>query len=155
VPTLAEALELLRERAQVLIEIKREASSGAPDGVEARTIAAVHKAGVAGEVALACFDPAVLQRCRACDPSVARAHLFHRAPVDDALGSAAAVAATFILPEKGMLSPELVERASAAGLRVATWLIDDPDELLALKPYALYGVGTNRPAAMLEALAEA
>jgi hypothetical protein len=38
-------------------------------------------------------------------------------------------------------------------LRVASWVVDDPDELRSLARYDLYGVGSNRPGVLLEALA--
>lgn len=157
VPTLGEALHFLRGRARVVIEIKRE--SAAPpgvdedDGVEALTLAEVHRAGVEREVALVSFGTEVLQRCRRLDPRVPRGHLFYRVGPAELLAAAAAVRADFVLPEKGLLTPELCAETRAAGLRVATWLVDDPAELPALLEYDLFGIGTNRPGALLEALA--
>lgn len=155
VPTLIETLHFLKGRARLVVEIKGEAAAeGADDGgIEALTLADIHRAGMLGEVALLSFDTAVLERCRALDPQVPRGHLFYRAPVEQVLAKAETVAADFILPEKGLLSPELLERARAAGLRVATWLVDDPAELPGLLAYDLFGIGTNRPGALLEALA--
>jgi glycerophosphoryl diester phosphodiesterase len=153
VPTLLEALAFLHERARVVIEIKHE-SAGGPleEGVEAQTLAAVHRTGTQADVALLSFDTGILTRCRALDPQVPRGHLFFRASDEQVLTSAAAIGASFILPEKGMLTPSLVTRARAAGLRVGTWLVDDPEELPALRRYDLFGIGTNRPGVMLEAL---
>jgi hypothetical protein len=62
------------------------------------------------------------------------------------------VATDLVLPEKGLLSTTLVEGLKAAGLRVATWVVDDPEELRALRPYGLFGVGSNRPAVLQEEL---
>jgi glycerophosphoryl diester phosphodiesterase len=58
------------------------------------------------------------------------------------------------MPEKGMLSEELSERVREAGLRLATWVVDDPAELTALARFGLYGVGSNRPGVLIEALAD-
>lgn len=154
VPTLLEALAFLHERARVVIEIKHESAGGAiEDGVEAQTLAAVHRTGTQADVALLSFDTGILGRCRTLDAQVPRGHLFFRASDEQVLASSAAVGASFILPEKGMLSPSLVTSARAAGLRVGTWLVDDPEELPALLRYELFGIGTNRPGALLEALA--
>jgi hypothetical protein len=56
------------------------------------------------------------------------------------------------MPEKGMLSVELRDRAREAGVKVATWVIDDPAELASLAHFDLYGIGSNRPGEMMEAL---
>lgn len=157
VPTLGEALHFLRGRARVVIEIKRD-SAGGPhddddDSVEALTLAEVHRAGVQREVALVSFGTEVLQRCRKLDPQVPRGHLFYRVDPDELLAAARAVEADIVLPEKGLLSAELCARIHAAGLHLATWLVDDPAELPALLEYDLFGIGTNRPGVLLEALA--
>ena len=68
------------------------------------------------------------------------------------LAGAREVASTLVLPEKGMLSAELRDRAREAGIKVATWVIDDPAELAALAHFDLYGIGSNRPGEMMEAL---
>jgi glycerophosphoryl diester phosphodiesterase len=154
VPTLAEALSLLRGRARAMIEIKADSvSDDAAGGVEARTLAEVRRADMERDVALLSFDRRALLRCREQAPAVTRGYLFYRASVDEVLERARAVGSTLVMPEKGMLSEELRDRARAAGLRVASWVVDDPDELRSLARYNLYGVGSNRPGVLLEALA--
>jgi glycerophosphoryl diester phosphodiesterase len=153
VPTLAEALALVRGRARAMIEIKADSvGDDATGGVEARTLAEVRRAGMEQDVALLSFDRRALLRCRDQAPAITRGHLFYRAAVDEVLEGARAVASTLVMPEKGMLSDELRDRAHSAGLRVATWVVDDPDELLALARYDLFGVGSNRPGVLIEAL---
>jgi hypothetical protein len=58
------------------------------------------------------------------------------------------------MPEKGMLSPELVAGCAREGLPVVTWVVDDPDELWTLSPLGLYAVCSNRPGALLAAIWE-
>lgn len=156
VPTLAEALGLLRNRARVMIEIKKESvSDDAESGVEARTVEQVRRAGMVEQVAFLSFDRRALERCRRLAPNVTRGHLFYRAEIGEVIEGARAVGSELVLPEKGMLSKGLVERAQAEGLKVATWVVDDPEELRALARFDLYGVGSNRPGALLDALNEA
>lgn len=153
VPTLGEALHFLQGRGRVVIEIKRESADGASeDGIEALTLAAVLRADMQREVAVVSFEADVLQRCRGLDPHVPRGHLFYRATTDAVLAAAAAVEADIVLPEKGMLTPELHAAVRAAGLHLATWLVDDPAELPELLRYDLFGIGTNRPGVLLDAL---
>ena len=39
-------------------------------------------------------------------------------------------------------------------MKVATWVVDEVEELRRVMRFELYGVGSNRPAEMLEALQE-
>jgi glycerophosphoryl diester phosphodiesterase len=153
VPTLAEVLAFLRGRARVLIEIKSDSvNDDAQDGVEARLLHEVRKAEMLDEVGLLSFDARALTRCREHEPDVPRGAIFYRAEVEEMLATAEAVGAKMVMPEKGALSPTVVARIRAAGLRIATWVVDDPAELPALAAYDLYGYGSNRPGALLEAL---
>ena len=153
VPVLAEVLGLLRGRAKAMIEIKSDSVTDAEeDGIEALMIAEIRRAGMENEVALISFDRRALGRCRALAPELVRGHLFYRATPEEVLEGAGAVACRLVMPEKGMLSEELRDQAKRAGLRVATWVVDDPEELQVLARFDLYGIGSNRPGVMLEAL---
>jgi glycerophosphoryl diester phosphodiesterase len=155
VPTLVEALAFLRGRARVMIEIKAEAvGHDDEDGIEARTIVEVRKAGMIGEVAFLSFERRVLLRCRNLAPEIPRGHLFYRVDTAEVIRGAREVACDIVMPEKGMLSDELRAQVAEAGLKLATWVVDEPEELLALARFGLYGVGTNRPGVLLEALSD-
>jgi glycerophosphoryl diester phosphodiesterase len=154
VPSLAETLDFLKGRAHVMLEIKSESvSDDADGGVEALTLKEVRRAGMEKEVALISFDRRALLRCREQAPEIPRGHLYYRAESGEMLLGCHAVAAEICMPEKSLLSEELRDRAREAGLKLATWVVDDPEELRALERFDLYGVGSNRPAEMLEALA--
>jgi glycerophosphoryl diester phosphodiesterase len=153
IPTLSEVLGLIRDRAIGMIEVKYDAvTADAEGGIEAHTVAEVRKAGMEKQVALISFSRIALVRCRQLAPEILRGHLFHRAEVDDVLAGAREIGSTLVLPEKGMLSIELRDRAREAGIKVATWVIDEPEELARLAHFDLYGIGSNRPAEMMEAL---
>ncbi len=155
VSTLPEVLAFLKGRARALIEIKRDSvSDDALGGVEARTLAAVRKAGLLAEVAVLSFDPRVLARCRELEPGVPCGLLYLRDEPAAAVARALELGARLLLPEKGALSLELRDRARAAGLKLAAWVVDDPAELADLAPFELYGVASNRPGVLLEALAD-
>ena len=157
VPTLAEVLGLLRGRGRLMIEIKGESvvAGEAADGIEARTVAEVRKAGMAADVVLISFDRRALVRCRRHAPEITRGHLFGagEAP-DEIVAGAQEVGSELVLPERRMLGDALHAAVRGAGLRLATWVVDDPEELRALARFELYGVATNRPGEMLDALWE-
>ena len=148
-------LHLLRGRARALLEIKHEAvTEDDDDGIEARAIAEVRKAGASDGVAFLSFARQALERCRRKAPEIPRGHIFLRAEVEEVLPGAREAGTDLVMPEKGMLSLELRDRVRSAGLRLATWVVDEPEELRALAPYGLFGVGSNRPGVLLEAIAE-
>jgi len=155
VPTLGETLELLRGRARVMIEIKKESvTEDDTGGVEARVIEEVRRKEMAAEVALISFERRALLRVRELAPEITRGHLFYSAEPAEVLAGAREVASDVVLPEKGMLSEQLRNLTREAGMRVASWVVDDPEELSALNWFGLFGVGTNRPGALLEAIAD-
>ena len=155
VPILSEVLGLLRDRAVAMIEIKPDSvTADVEGGIEAHTIAEIRKAGMEGQAALLSFARPALLRCRQLAPEIKRGHLFYRAGVGDVVAGARETACTVVLPEKGMLSLELRDRVRETGVKLATWVVDDPAELAALAPFELYGIGSNRPGDMMDALRE-
>ena len=155
VPTLPEILAFLRGRARAMIEIKTESvTADELGGIEARTIAEIRRQGMAGDLALISFDRRALRRCREQAPEIVRGHLFHEGRPEEAVARCLEIGAQVILPKKEMLSDELRDLARAADLKLATWVVDDPGELEALRRFDLYGVASNRPGLILEALAD-
>jgi glycerophosphoryl diester phosphodiesterase len=159
VPTLAEALALMRGRARLMIEIKSEAvvPGNGEDGIEARTIAEVRKAGMVSEVALISFDRRALVRCRDQAPEITRGHLFQsdrELPPSEIVAGAREVGTELVMPEKRMLNDAIHSAARDAGLKLATWIVDDPVELRSLARFEPYGVATNRPGILLDAIWE-
>jgi glycerophosphoryl diester phosphodiesterase len=155
VPTLAEALALLHGRARVMIEIKKEAVSDDDEGgIEARTIAEVRRQGLAESVALISFEHRALVRCREIAPEVTRGHLFSGPPLEGIVPAAHDAGCGIVMPHKSLLSDSLADRIPEAGLKLATWVVDEPNELKELARFGLYGVGSNCPGVLLQALAD-
>jgi glycerophosphoryl diester phosphodiesterase len=155
VPTLPEVLGLVRERARLMVEIKPDSvTDDADSGIEARTVEHVRRAGMEKDVALISFSRRALVRCRDMAPEITRGHLFYGAEAGEVLAGARDVGTDLVMPEKGMLSDDLRERAREAGLKVATWVVDDPAELPGLARFELYGIASNRPGVLLEAVRE-
>jgi glycerophosphoryl diester phosphodiesterase len=156
VPTLGEVLGLLRDRALAMIEIKPAAvTDDAEGGIEAHVVEEVRKARMEKEVALISFERRALVRCRTLAPEMLRGHLFERGQAGEMLAGAREVGSELIMPEKRLLSDDLRDRAREAGMKVATWVVDDVEEMRRLMRFELYGVGSNRPGEMLEALQSA
>jgi glycerophosphoryl diester phosphodiesterase len=155
VPTLGEALALLRGRARILVEIKAESVSGdANGGIEARVVEEIRRAGLADEAALISFDHPAILRLQALAPEITRGRLFGRTNADEVLAHAREAGCALVMPHKNQLHDALAERVHAAGLKLATWVVDEPSELKCLARFGLYGVGSNRPGVLLEAIAD-
>jgi glycerophosphoryl diester phosphodiesterase len=155
VPTLAEALGLLRDRARALVEIKGESvTEDATGGLEALTAAEIRRAQMADKVLLISFDQRAILRLRQLAPEMTRGRLFGRTNADEVLREAAEAACELVMPHKSQLGDELVRRVHAAELKLATWVVDEPEELRQLVRFDLYGVGSNRPGVLLDAIAE-
>jgi glycerophosphoryl diester phosphodiesterase len=154
VPTLAEVLAFLRGRARLMIEIKGDSvTDDALGGIEARTIAEVRRQDMGDDLVLISFDRRALLRCKEQAPEIGRGYLFAEGDPERAVAACVEVGGLVIMPEKNMLSDALQGRVAAAGLRLATWVVDDPAELPALEKYGLYGLASNQPGVLLEALA--
>ena len=155
VPTVGEALALLRGRARVLVEIKTEAvTDDAEGGIEARVAEEVRRAGMGGEAALISFDHRAVLRLQSLAPEITRGQLFGRTTADEVLAHAREAGCGLVMPHKSQLDDTLAERVHAAGLKLATWVVDEPAELKRLARFGLYGVGSNRPGVLLEAIAD-
>jgi glycerophosphoryl diester phosphodiesterase len=155
VPTLTEVLALLRDRARAMIEIKSESVTHDEEGgIEAVAIADVRRLGMEKDVALISFDRRALVRCRKIAPEIARGHVFERGKPGDFLAGAREAGCEVVMPHKSLLSEELRDRAREAGIKVATWVVDEPAELPRLARFELFGIGSNRPGVLMEALRE-
>jgi len=158
VATLGELLTSLQGRARLMLEIKKESSRPVCDEFERRIAAEIVKAGtrvspdLQTDLALLSFATPVLERMAEILPDAPRGHLFYREPEDVMFAAAEKVKATFVMPEKGLLSKGLVEHAKQRGLGVATWVCDDEKEFKELSRLGLLGIGTNRPVEMLQVL---
>jgi glycerophosphoryl diester phosphodiesterase len=155
VPTLSEVLALLHGRARVLLEVKTESvTDDAESGIEARVAEEVRRARMAGDVALISFDQRAIVRLKGLAPEMTRGRLFGRTTADEVLAHARAAGCELVMPHKSQLSDALAKRVHGAGLKLATWVVDEPEELRRLAGFGLYGVGSNRPGVLIDAIAE-
>jgi glycerophosphoryl diester phosphodiesterase len=137
------------------VEIKAESVTDDTDGgIEARVVEEVRRAGMTDQVALISFDHRAIVRLASLAPEMTRGRLFGRTNPDEVLAAARDASCELVMPHKGQLTETLVERVHAAGLKIATWVVDEPKELKQLARFGLYGVGSNRPGVLLEAIAD-
>jgi glycerophosphoryl diester phosphodiesterase len=100
------------------------------------------------------FDQRAVLRLRSLAPEITRGRVYGRTSAEELLATAREAGCEIAMPHKSQIREPLATRAREAGLRLATWVVDDPAELKALAPFGLYGVGSNRPGVLLEAIAD-
>ena len=159
VPTLQEALDLLSGRAAADIEIKNV--PGEPDfdpdreeAVEA-TIAALASTAFDEPVIVSSFNPLSIARSRELAPHLSTGLLTEPSvEADAALMFARAQGHPWVLPAVAAVlgAPDgFAERVHVAGMRVGTWITDDPDEAVGLIQAGVDAVATNDPGPILAA----
>ncbi len=148
IPTLAEALEILRS-VRVIVEIKN-GPIYYPE-IAPRVVAVVRGAGHRS-VTVSSFDHHVLPQIRALAQEIETAVLFSARPVSP-VSLARDAQAQYLHPEWAFATPDLIEAAHGAGLRVEAWTIDDPAQMAEMARRGVDGIITNVPGRLREVLA--
>jgi len=162
VPTLEEALACLSGRVAVDVEIKN--IPGEPDfdgsrelAVEA-TLRGLETVGFAGLALLSSFNPLSIARARELSPDVPTGLLTTEdVEARVALGFAHGQGHGWVLPFTGAVlaaGPSLAEEAHELGMRLGTWITDDPVVAIGLMRAGVDAVATNDPAAVVAARRE-
>jgi len=157
VPTAGEVLALLSGRCAAVIEIKH-APGDAGSGVRAadEALRALDVVGFEGPAVCISFDPVALAHVRGVAPDRMTGLLAsYEVAVADAAAAAVAGGHGFVLP----FAPQVlaggrapVDGAHAAGLKVGTWVSDDPADAITLAALDVDAIATNDPAAIVAAM---
>jgi glycerophosphoryl diester phosphodiesterase len=137
VPTLAEVLEVVRDRVILLIELKGE-------GVESQAVRAVRDRQMDDQVVFTSFHLDRIREVKRLDPSLKVGAIF-RQPPEDACRQALDAGASGIGIHHRYLCQELVDQAHRHGLDVRAWNPDTVPEMLTAIALGVDGVGSNRP----------
>jgi glycerophosphoryl diester phosphodiesterase len=156
-PTLLDLLDVLDglgEHMQFNLELKVGLNDVAYEGLEDIVVSAVEARGLMPRMLFSSFYDPVLARIRERSASARIALLVSpRAPVA-IFERAARVFAEAINPHVGLVTPELVEQAHAAGLRVYPYTANDSAEMARLLDCGVDGIITNHPARLHAVLDE-
>src|SRR5439155_24039863 len=153
VPTLEEALDVLSGRAAADIEIKNVPGEADfdPDREEAveATIAWLASTAFDGPVIISSFNPLSIARSRELAPHLPTGLLTDPSvEADAALTFARAQGHPWVLPAvTAVLGADdgFAGRVHMAGMRVGTWISDDPGEVVGLMEAGVDAVATNDP----------
>ncbi len=100
------------------------------------------------------FNVDSVERIRGLDETIPLALLvWGQADPASLIGRAVAHGFQAIHPHDILVDQSFVDRASAAGLQVNVWTVDDPDRIVELAEFGVDGIITNDPAQAVRLLA--
>lgn len=160
IPTLEEVFALVAQsvhptarRIRFNIETKidpaRPGETVGPNEFTTIAIAAFRKSGFFDRIVLQSFDPRTLELARRIAPKLTRSLLVEDAQVD-MLVESRRVGAEIVSPNFHLLTPTLVARLHAAGLRVIPWTANQAAEWEKLRDLKVDGIITDDPAGLLK-----
>jgi glycerophosphoryl diester phosphodiesterase len=146
IPTLDEVLEFGRDRDVVFyLEIKYDSAWGMHHAL----VAALREHEASARTIVISFDPRTLRSIRELDASIMVGLLAEPSQSEgvenDLVKTALEAGARQICPRHDGVTRELVERAHAAGLRLATWTVNETAGMRAAMAAGVDGVMTDKP----------
>jgi glycerophosphoryl diester phosphodiesterase len=137
IPTLAQAIEAVRGRAGLCIELKMDGRRGE---LVRRTVETVRRADFVDECIIISLDYDAIAEVRELEPGLRTGFLVARA-----VGNLAAVPCEVIGVQTDICTPDFVRRAHEAGKRVAVWTVDHDGDMDRFIDMGVDCVITNRP----------
>ena len=145
IPTLQEALDLLRHRAVAVVEIKSA-------WIAERVLKVAYEVDVADQIVLQSFVPETVRRINAVDPAIPTALLLGNLPTSPARMRARrvareilAVGANILNIWHAALTPPFFEEMRKRGVTVWTWTVDEPAVLRDVIQMGVQGIISNHP----------
>lgn len=137
-PTLADVLEITRDKAKLLIELKYY---GHDQMLEDRTIAVVENAALADQVATMSLKYPAVEKMKKLRPDWTSGVL-----AATAIGNLSRLDADFIAVSTAMVGPRLVRTTHKQGKKLYVWTVNDPLEMSAMMSMGVDGIITDEPA---------
>jgi glycerophosphoryl diester phosphodiesterase len=135
ISTLAEALAVIKGRAEVFIELKGAA-------IEREVIDVIRASIAPDRCAVHSFDHVQVAHARALAPEIRGGILFDR-PVADPVSAMRASDALDVWPSREHVSEMLVREVHEAGGRVIAWTVNDGAQAVALSAMGVDGLCTD------------
>jgi len=152
IPTLAEVLEVARNRIRINIELKK--GKNFPYTMEEladRTLAAVEKAGMSDQVLFSSFDPAAIDRIRAKNPLNPIALIVDK-PWEKPEDPGGGTHYPTLNCRTTVLNEENIRRAHNGGIRVHVWTVNTKEAMEKFIALGVDGIITNHPDSLIDVL---
>ncbi|MEM1236540.1 MAG: glycerophosphodiester phosphodiesterase family protein [Pseudomonadota bacterium] len=144
VPTLLEALEAVRDRSKLLIELKYY---GHDEALEQRTIDIVEAAGMTDQVATMSLKYPAVEKMQSLRPGWDAGVL-----AATAVGDLTALNADFVAVNGGLATARLIRNIQQENKKLYVWTINDPFEMSAMISLGVDGLITDEPALAQEVI---
>jgi glycerophosphoryl diester phosphodiesterase len=142
IPTLEDILDFARARDIVFyLEVKYDAAWGMHHAL----VGALQKQQDAARTIVISFDASTVESIRKLDASIMTGLLIDEKRAADGVRRAVDIGARQLCPSRSMVTPELVAQAHGANLLVATWTVDDAEEMRRVIAAGADGVMTDFP----------
>ena len=117
------------------------------ESVARAVVALVQARSLHDRVLVSCFHYPTIELIRELDPTIATAflHLLIDRSWDELAADVAAAGHTALHPWDGLVDASLMAAATAHGLEVNVWTVDDPDRMAQLIALGVHGLCTNVP----------
>jgi len=136
VPTLCEALDFLKGKAKVLIELKET-------GYEEQVLAEVEKRGMEKNVIVTSFHDDAIKKVRQLNDTIETGLIY--AKHSNPLKAAVELKANYLLPLYRFTHTANVEKAHGKGLKVIVWTINTPEEAAEYAKKGVDGIASDKP----------
>jgi glycerophosphoryl diester phosphodiesterase len=140
IPTLREVIELIGDRAAILLEIKREDETD--DGLEKFCMDIIYEYGLQETIVVQSFNDIVLERFHAMDQNIRLEKLLFVRPFNMAAVRSCPWIASYNIYFRGLVTRRFVDRMHSMGKEVKVWTIKKPSQIPCRN---LDGVITDRP----------
>ena len=148
VPTLAEVLDLCKDKIQLNIEIKANAAT--PD-LEAQTVRLIYDKGFENSCVVTSGSYETLCKVKALAPQIRTGYILY-STVDDAYYDLPA--ADFFSIDQNFITPEVVQQAHQRGKTVSAWTVDSRAAAANMLRLGVDDIITDKPDMVLRLLAQ-
>ena len=146
IPTLSEALEVIRGRTKLNIELKGKDLLLMP-----KVTNLLKEEGFTKEAILSSFNYSFIEAAKKLEPRITTGLLF-ATPAQSGKSFPYWKWADLILPRYNLVSEDLVKRAHSKSLKVIAWTVDEPEEIKRLIDLGVDGIASNYPALLAKSL---
>lgn len=156
IPTLEEVFRQVGRQIAINVELKPESfeADDPEDALEKQVLALTDTHGVTESTVISSFEWRFFPRIRQHDAGIPLAVLWEEGPLEAALEAAHANQAIALNPDEERLTPQLVEQAHTAGLRVLSYTVNTQERMREVLSWGVDGLFTNEPVLMKEVLSE-
>ena len=136
IPTLEEALDLIKKKIRVLIELKET-------GIEKKVLELIRQRGLLENVIIISFKEDILRNVRELSDKIAIGLIYvrHKNPIQAALK----LKAEYLLPLYIFTHSKNIQKAHENNLKVIVWTINKEDEVTEYRKKGVDGIASDRP----------